>query len=73
MRLRVVPCAHPTGAVVVMVRVAIPAAGVVMLTLPVEPKFNAGNSTAPAGLDVIAAVRVTVPVNPPVGVTVIID
>lgn len=66
-------CAHPTGAVVVIVRVAVPPPGAVMLTLLVAPKFNAGSSTAPAGLDVIAAVRVTIPVNPPIGVTVIVD
>ena len=71
--LRIVPCAHPIGAVVVMVRVAAPPPGVVILTLLVEPKFNAGSSTAPPGLEVIAAVRVTVPVNPPIGLTVMVD
>ena len=50
---------------VVTVSVAVPAALVVMLTFPVEPKLNVGRLDAPAGLDVIAAVSATLPVNPP--------
>jgi hypothetical protein len=58
---------------VVMVSVVVAAAVVVMLTLPFVPKLNVGKFVAPAGLDVIAAVSATLPVNPPDGVTVIVD
>jgi hypothetical protein len=44
-----------------------------MLTLPVEPKPNVGKVVAPAGLDVTVAFSTTLPVNPPNGVTVIVD
>lgn len=37
-----------------------------------EPNENVGRLTAPAGLDVRAAVRATVPVKPPLGVTVMV-
>ena len=50
-----------------------PGTAVVMLTLPLVPKVNVGGSVALAGLDVIAAVSATLPVNPPDGVTVIVD
>jgi hypothetical protein len=56
-----------------MVSIAVPAPAVVMLTLPVVPKLNVGRLVAAEGLDVIAAVSATLPVNPPDGVTVIID
>ena len=39
----------------------------------VEPKLRVGGATAPAGLEVIAAVRVTLPVNPPAGVMVMVE
>ena len=39
----------------------------------VEPRLTVGRSTAPAGLEEIAAVSVTVPVNPPVGVIEIVE
>ena len=61
------------GAVVLMVRVAVPAVVPVMLTGLVEPKLNVGRYSAPDGLDVIAAVSATLPVKPPVGVTVMVD
>lgn len=48
------------------------AAPLVTLTGEVAPKLNVGASTAPAGLVVRAAVRVTLPVNPPLGVIVIV-
>jgi hypothetical protein len=44
-----------------------------MLTGLDAPKLNVGGSCAPEGLDVIAAVKVMEPVNPPDGVTVIIE
>jgi hypothetical protein len=44
-----------------------------MLTGVVVPKLKVGGYWAPAGLDVIAAVSATLPVNPPLGVTVIVD
>jgi hypothetical protein len=45
----------------------------VMLTGDVMPKLNVGGSEAPAGLVVRAAVKVTPPVKPPLGVTVIVE
>jgi hypothetical protein len=59
--------------VVEMVRVAIPAAALVIFTGLVEPKLNVGGSWAPLGLEVIVAVSATLPVNPPLGVTVIVE
>ena len=59
-------------AVVATVRVPVPAALPVMLT-GLEFKLKVGGATAPLGLVVIAAVRATLPVNPPVGVRVIVD
>jgi len=44
-----------------------------MLTALVEPKLNVGGSCAPAGLDVIAAVRTTLPVKVAPGLTVIVE
>jgi hypothetical protein len=60
-------------AVVVMVRAAVPAAVPEMETGVVEPKLRVGALEAPAGELVIAAVRATLPVNPPLGVTVIVE
>jgi hypothetical protein len=42
-------------------------------TVEVDPKLKVGGSTAPAGLEVRAAVKVTVPVNPPAGATLMVD
>jgi hypothetical protein len=60
-------------AVVITVRVSAPAALPVMLTGLVELKLKVGGATALPGLLARAAVRVTLPVKPPVGVTVIVD
>jgi hypothetical protein len=60
-------------AVVVTVSVAVPAVAPVMETGVVEPKLRVGALAAPAGELVIAAVRATLPVNPPLGVTVMVD
>lgn len=54
-------------------RVAVPAEALVMLTGLVEPKLSEGRSLAPAGLDVMTAVSPTLPVNPPLGVTVFVE
>jgi len=59
--------------VVVTVRVAVPAALPVMLRGLVELKLKVGSAKAPLGLVVRAAVRVTLPVKPPFGVTVIAE
>jgi hypothetical protein len=61
------------AAVVEMVSVAVPAEVFVMLTGLVEPKLNVGECWAPVGLEVTVAVRATLPVKPPDGVTVIVD
>ena len=61
------------AAVVVMVRVAVPAALPEMLTGLVDPKLNVGRYCAPAGLEVTAAVNNTLPVKPLAGVIVIVD
>ena len=58
---------------VAMERVAVPAVGPVMLTGVVEPKLKVGAATAPDGLDVMAAVSATFPVNPTAGVKVIVE
>jgi hypothetical protein len=56
-----------------MVRVAVPAVVPVMLTGVVEAKLKVGRYTAPVGLEVMAAVSATLPVKPPLGVTVIVE
>jgi hypothetical protein len=61
------------AAVVEMVSVAVPAETLVMLTGEVEPKLRVGGYCAPVGLDVMAAVSATAPVNPLLGVIVIVD
>jgi hypothetical protein len=63
------------AAVVETVRVADPVEVPVIFTRLVEPKLRVGRFVAPAGLDVIAAVSVTSPVNPADvdGVTVMVD
>jgi hypothetical protein len=59
--------------VVEIVRVAVPADVPAMATGLVEPKLNVGRCWAPDGLEVIEAVSATLPVNPPTGVTVIVE
>ena len=61
------------AAVVVKVSVAVPAEVPVMLTGLVEPKLKVGGYRAPAGLEVTAAVSVTLPLKPPAGVTVMAE
>ena len=56
-----------------MVRVAEPAAAPVIVTGLVVPKLKVGKLVAPVGLEVTAAASVTVPVNPPAGVTVMVE
>jgi hypothetical protein len=56
-----------------MVRVAISAVVPVMLTGLVEPKLKVGGYEAPFGLEVTEAVSTTLPVKPPLGVTVIVE
>ncbi len=60
------------AAVVETVRVAVPALAPVITTGLVEPKLKVGRSWALVGLEVIAAARVTLPVNPPEGVMVMV-
>ena len=60
------------GAVLEMVRVAVTAEAPVIFTGFVEPKLNPGRSCAPVGLEVIAALSDTLPVKPPLGVTVMV-
>ena len=59
------------AAVVLTVSVAVPAPAAVMLT-GVALKLKVGRSVAPKGLVAIAAVRATLPVKPPLGVTVMV-
>ena len=61
------------GAVVDTVRVAVAGPAAVMLTGLLVPKLNVGRYCAPEGLDARVAVRVTLPVNPPAGVTVTVE
>ena len=61
------------GAVVEIVRTAIPGEVLERFTGAAEPKLNVGGFWAPAGLDVTAAVRATLPVKPPLGVNVIVE
>lgn len=65
--------APEVAAVVVMVSVAVAALAPEMLTGLLDPKLKLGGYWAPLGLDVIAALRVTLPVKPPEGVTVIVE
>jgi hypothetical protein len=44
-----------------------------MLTGVVAPKLRVGVATTLAGLEVTAAVSATLPVNPPTGVTVMVE
>ena len=61
------------AAVVEMVRVAAPGLVPVMFAGLVEPKLNVGKCWAPVGVEVTAAVRATLPVKPPDGVTEMVD
>jgi hypothetical protein len=61
------------GAVVDIVRVAVPAVAPVRFTGLVEPKARVGRYCAPAGMVVIAAVNPTLPVKPPLGATVMVE
>ena len=56
-----------------MVSVPVPADVPVMFTGLVAPKLKVGKSVAPVGLVARAAVSVTPPVNPPAGVTVMVE
>jgi len=60
------------GAVVVMVRVVVPAVVPEMLTGLVV-KLRVGSCTAPVGLLVIVAMNCTLPVKPPLGVIVMVE
>ena len=55
------------GAVVEMVKVAVPAFVPEIVAGEVSPKLRVGGSFAELGSDVIAADKVTLPVNPPLG------
>ena len=61
------------GAVVLMVRTAVPAPVPVIITGFVAPKLSVGRSCAPVGLEVRAAVNSIVPVKPLFGVMVIVE
>jgi hypothetical protein len=56
-----------------MVSVAVPADALSMFTGEVVPKLRVGRSTAPVGELWMVAVSVTFPVNPPPGVTVMVE
>jgi hypothetical protein len=60
-------------AVVVTVSVAVRGLGPAKVSGVVPPKLKVGRSKAPEGLEVTTAVRATLPVNPPAGVTVIVE
>ena len=61
------------GAVVAIVSMAVAACAPVMFTVLLEPKLRLGRNWAPSGDDVMLAVIVTLPVKPPLGVTVIVE
>ena len=65
--------ALPDDEVVAIVSVAVAAEDPVILTGLVEPKLSTGRFVAPAGCAAIVAVSITLPVNPPDGVTVIVE
>jgi hypothetical protein len=64
--------APEVAAVVETVRVPVPFEAPVMSTGDVAPKLKVGGSIAPDGLEVRTATRVTLPVNPPLGATVMV-
>jgi hypothetical protein len=59
--------------VVVIVSVAVPTPELGTVTGLAEPKLKVGVPCAPVGLPVITAVKATLPVKPPAGVTVTVD
>jgi hypothetical protein len=59
--------------VVEMVSVPVLAVESVIGTGLVEPKLKVGRLSAPVGLEVTAAVKTTLPVKPPMGVTVMVE
>lgn len=62
------------AATVEMVSVAVPAAALERVTGLVDPKLSSGSSAeALEGPPAMAAVSVTLPVKPPLGVTVIVE
>jgi hypothetical protein len=61
------------AAMVVTVRVAVAALEPVICTALVDPKLSVGMSCEPAGLAVMLPESATAPVNPPLGVTVMVD
>src|ERR1019366_6442566 len=65
--------AASVAGVVKMVRVAVPPLAPLIKTGLLDPKLKVGRFRAPIGLEVIAAVSATVPVNPGCGVTVIVE
>ena len=60
-------------AVVAMVKVSVAAALLEIVRGLVGLKLKVGGITAPLGLMVRTAVRITLPVKPPVGVTVMVE
>jgi hypothetical protein len=56
-----------------MVSTAFPALAPDILAGEVDPKLSVGGSWAPLGLEVIAAVSATLPVNPPLGAMLMVD
>jgi hypothetical protein len=61
------------AAVVEIVRMAVPAPAPVIATGLVEPKLRLGAYWDPEGLEVTVAVSATLPVKPPLGVTVMVE
>jgi hypothetical protein len=61
------------AAVVEIVRIAVPAPAPVIATGLFEPKLRVGGYWAPEGLEVTVAVRATLPVKPPLGVTEMVE
>jgi hypothetical protein len=59
--------------VVEIVSVAVPALAPAMLIGLLEPKLTVGGSSAPEGLEVTDAVSATLPLNPPLGIIVMVD
>ncbi|MGC1783629.1 MAG: hypothetical protein WA708_13985 [Acidobacteriaceae bacterium] len=65
--------AELAAAVVEIVRIALAAPEPVIVNGLVEPKLNVGGFLAPVGPELTAAVRTTVPVKPPLGVTLMVE
>jgi len=75
LRSGMAPPVHPgeDAAVVEIVSVAVPAIVPLIATGLVVPKLSVGGTTAFAGLEVMAAVSPTLPVNPLAGVSVMAE